>query len=96
MIVLLLTPSVLTTQTARHDYHLVFGDNPEILQKGLQEAADRGYRLVPGQDGWPFVVIEKPTGDVEPIDYLLLGTRRAARMQTGISFLVSRQLGVYT
>jgi len=81
VIVLFLIPSVLTTQTAQHDYHVVLGEKSEIIQKGLQEAADRGYRLVPGQDGWPLIVLEKPTGDVEPIDYLLLGARKAATMQ---------------
>jgi hypothetical protein len=77
----LLILSVLTPQSVRH-YYVVFWslDNSTIL-KSLQEAADRGYRLVPDQGKWPLVVLEKVTGDVEPIDYLLLGTRRAATMQ---------------
>jgi hypothetical protein len=72
---MLLIPSLLRTQTASPNYDFVFGKNSEILQKGLQEAADRGYRLVPHQDNWPLVVLEKSAGDVESIDYLLLAVR---------------------
>jgi hypothetical protein len=52
------------------------------MQKELQDAADRGYRLVSGQGSWPLTaILEKAEGNVEPIDYLLLATSRTSTMQ---------------
>lgn len=75
----LLTPSVLTPQSVRHDYVVLWSKSHDwtSIGKSLQETADRGYRMLPGQDSWPVMVLEKPTGDVEPIDYLLLSGRAA-------------------
>lgn len=52
------------------------------MQKELQDAADRGYRLVSGQGSWPLTaILEKAEGNVKPIDYLLLATKRTKTMQ---------------
>jgi len=52
------------------------------MQKELQEAADNGYRLVEGQGSWLLsAILEKTTGEAEPIEYLLLATSRSGTMQ---------------
>ena len=64
----------------REDPELLWLSNPNIktLQRDLQAAADRGYRLVPlptGQFGDFFiraVLLEKTTAQPEPVEYLLL------------------------
>ena len=72
--ILSLIPSILTAQPVPADYVLLWSksDDWKVLEKPLREAADRGYRLVPGQDTWPVMVLEKPTGDAEPVEYLIL------------------------
>ena len=51
------------------------------MQKQLQDAADRGYRLVSGQGSWLLSAILEKTTAAEPIDYLLLSTKRSGTMQ---------------
>jgi len=78
----LLVPTVADTQVARPEYLVLDTTRTGTMQKELQEAADRGYRLVVGQGSWLLsAILEKATGDVEPIEYLLLSTSRSGTMQ---------------
>ena len=54
------------------------------MQQELREAADKGYRLVPGQGSWgPTAILEKAV-DPEPIEYFLLATSKTGTLQDEI------------
>lgn len=78
----LLVPTVADAQVAKPEYLVLDTARTGTMQKELQEAADRGYRLVIGQGSWLLsAILEKAAGDVEPIEYLLLSTSRSGTMQ---------------
>jgi hypothetical protein len=82
MVGLLLRPGEAGAQTApAPDYLLLDTARTGTMQMELQEAADRGYRLVPGQGSWLLSAILERTGEVAPVDYLLLATSRSGTMQ---------------
>jgi hypothetical protein len=77
-----LAPAIAAAQAAPPDYVMLDTARTGTMQKELQDAADRGYRLVPGQGAWLLsAILEKATGDVEPIEYILLATSRSGTMQ---------------
>ena len=73
-------------QVATPDYLFLDTAQTSTLQRELQEAADNGYRLVPGQGSWgrPTVILEKVL-DPEPIEYLLLATSKTGTLQDEIA-----------
>jgi hypothetical protein len=77
-----LLPAVAAGQNAQSGYLVLDTAKTSTMQKELQDAADRGYRLVPGQGSWLLsAILEKPAGEAEPIDYLLMATSRSGTMQ---------------
>lgn len=68
---------------AEHARYIVLDTmKTSTMQKELQEAADRGYRLVAGQGVWLLsAILEKVPDDAEPVEYLLLATSRSGTMQ---------------
>jgi hypothetical protein len=74
--------TVLSAQSPESKWILLDTARTSTMQKELQDAADRGYRLVSGQGSWPLTaILEKAEGNVEPIEYLLLATSRTRTMQ---------------
>ena len=73
-------------QVATPDYLFLDTEQTSTLQRELQEAADNGYRLVPGQGslGRRTVILEKVL-DPEPIEYLLLATAKTGTLQDEIA-----------
>lgn len=68
------------------DYLFLDTNRTGTMQTELQEAADRGYRLVPGQGSWLLsAILEKAPANVEPVDYLLLATSRSGTMQQEVN-----------
>jgi hypothetical protein len=64
------------------DYRFLDTAKTSTMQLELQQAADAGYRLVPGQGSWLLsALLEKAQGDAEPIEYVLLATSRSGTMQ---------------
>jgi len=64
------------------DYMMLDTAKTSTMQKELQDAADRGYRLVPGQGSWLLsAILEKSAEELPPIDYLLLATSKSSTMQ---------------
>jgi len=79
---LVASSGVVWAQAQPPDYLLLDTMKTSTMQVELQGAADRGYRLVPGQGSWLLsALLEKPTADVEPVDYLLLATSKSGTMQ---------------
>ncbi len=71
-------------QVAPPDYVVLDTERTSTMQQELQEAADNGYRLVPGQGSWgPTAILEK-AGDPEPIEYFLLATSKTGTLQNEI------------
>jgi hypothetical protein len=82
----LLTTSAASAQVAVSDYLVLDTMKTSTMQKELQDAADRGYRLVDGQGSWLLsAILEKTTGSTaEPLEYLLLATKKSGTMQKEI------------
>lgn len=77
-----LVPEAAVAQDGRADYLVLDTNQTSTMQKELQEAADRGYRLVPGQGSWVLsAVLERTPQETEPVEYLLLVTSRSGTMQ---------------
>ena len=71
-------------QVATPDYLLLDTERTSTMQQELQDAADHGYRLVPGQGSWgPTAILEKVL-DPEPIEYFLLATSKTGTLQDEI------------
>ena len=71
-------------QVTMPDYVLLDTERTSTMQRELQDAADNGYRLVPGQGSWgPTAILEKGL-DPEPIEYLLLATSKTGTLQDEI------------
>ena len=71
-------------QVGPPDYVVLDTERTSTMQQELQEAADNGYRLVPGQGSWgPTAILEK-AGDPEPIEYFLLATSKTGTLQNEI------------
>ncbi len=71
-------------QVAAPDYLVLDTERTGTMQQELQEAANNGYRLVPGQGSWgPTAILEK-AGDPEPIEYFLLATSKTGTLQNEI------------
>ncbi len=82
IVVMPLLPTLAAGQAVQPDYRVLDTARTATMQKELQEAADRGYRLVQGQGSWLLsAILEKATGEVEPIEYVLLATSRSGTMQ---------------
>ena len=78
----LLIPSASDAQLAKPEYLVLDTAKTSTMQKELQEAADRGYRLVAGQGSWQLsAILEKTPGDAEAIEYVLLSTSKSGTMQ---------------
>lgn len=68
-------------QGATPDYVVLDTEKTNTMQQELQEAADNGYRLVPGQGSWgPTAILERAV-DPEPIEYYLLATSKTGTLQ---------------
>ena len=71
-------------QVAAPDYVVLDTERTGTMQQELQEAADNGYRLVPGQGSWgPTAILEKAV-DPETIEYFLLATSKTGTLQDEI------------
>ena len=82
LVVMLGVPAAAWAQTVQSDYLVLDTARTSTMQKELQEAADKGYRLVAGQGSWLLsAILHKPAGDVEPVEYLLLATSKSGTMQ---------------
>ncbi|MGQ0737002.1 MAG: hypothetical protein ACT4QD_25560 [Acidobacteriota bacterium] len=81
----LFAPAALASAQEAPDYFMLDTLKTSTMQKELQDAADKGYRLVPGQGAWLLnAILEKAAGNVEPVEYLLLATSRSGTMQKEI------------
>lgn len=77
-----LVPGTAVAQDGRADYLVLDTAKTSTMQKELQEAADRGYRLVPGQGSWVLsAVLERAPQEAVDIEYLLLATSKSGTMQ---------------
>lgn len=86
-----LLPTMVSAQVATPEYLVLDTAKTSTMQQELQQAADRGYRLVPGQGSWTLsAVLEKGPEGAEPIEFLLLATTRSATMQTEMNDAASR------
>ena len=84
-----LTP-VAEAQVASPDYLVLDTERTGTMQQELQEAADSGYRLVPGQGSWgPTAILEKSI-DPESIEYFLLATSKTGTLQDEIDEAATR------
>lgn len=64
------------------DYMMLDTLKTSTMQQELQNAADRGYRLLPGQGSWLLsAILQKSPEELPPIDYLLLATSKSSTMQ---------------
>ena len=71
-------------QVATPDYLVLDTERTGTMQQELQEAADNGYRLVPGQGSWgPTAILERAV-DPESVEYLLLATSKTGTLQAEI------------
>ena len=68
-------------QVAAPNYLVLDTERTGTMQQELQEAANNGYRLVPGQGSWgPTAILEKAL-DPETIEYFLLATSKTGTLQ---------------
>jgi hypothetical protein len=82
---------VARAQVTPPDYLVLDTAKTSTMQRELQEAADRGYRLVPGQGSWLLsAIMEKPAEEPPPIDYLLLATSKSGTMQKEMNEAASK------
>jgi hypothetical protein len=73
---------VARAQGTTPDYRMLDTAKTSTMQKELQDVADGGYRLVPGQGSWLLsAILEKAAVEPAPIDYLLLATSKSGTMQ---------------
>ena len=76
--------SVAKAQVATPDYVVLDTERTSTMQRELQEAADNGYRLVPGQGSWGPTAILERSRDPEPIEYFLLAASKTGTLQDEI------------
>ncbi len=77
-------------QMAAPDYLVLDTERTGTMQRELQEAADNGYRLVPGQGSWgPMAILERAV-DPEPVEYFLLATSKTGTLQDEIDDAASQ------
>ena len=77
-------------QVTTPDYLVLDTERTDTMQQELQEAADNGYRLVPGQGSWgPTAILERAV-DPEPIEYFLLATSKTGTLQNEIDDAASQ------
>jgi hypothetical protein len=80
---LVVSSGAVSAQVEPADYVLIDTMKTSTMQKELQSAADRGYRIVPGQGTWLLsALLQKPATEAEPVDYILLATAKSGTMQT--------------
>ncbi len=78
----LATTSTALAQTAAAEYQVLDTVKSATMQRELQQAADRGYRLVPRQGGWMLsAIVRKAPESVEPIEYFLIAAAKTTTMQ---------------
>ena len=84
VLALLSLAPIAEAQVGPPDYVVLDTERTSTMQQELQEAADNGYRLVPGQGSWgPTAILEKVV-DPEPIEYFLLATSKTGTLQDEI------------